>query len=216
VSAFNSAGGFGVWAKSTSGDGVHGESAGANNSGVSAFNSAGGYGVWAKATTPTGAPATAGHFEGNVEVTGDVILINSPKSGDLAEDFDLEDDPINGDPGTVLVIDSNGKLSAGVNPYDTRVAGVVSGAGGLKPAIVLQRLAGFRQRSPIALGGKAFCKVDASFGRITPGDLLTTSTTPGHAMKVLDHARASGAIIGKALGSLDVGRGLVPILVALQ
>ena len=57
---------------------------------------------------------------------------------------------------------------------------------------------------------------DASKGPIQPGDLLTTSNTPGHAMKVTDYTRAQGATIGKAMGSLDEGQGLVLVLVALQ
>jgi hypothetical protein len=48
------------------------------------------------------------------------------------------------------------------------------------------------------------------------GDLLTTSATPGHAMKAADPARAFGAVLGKALGSMREGRALVPILVTLQ
>jgi hypothetical protein len=46
--------------------------------------------------------------------------------------------------------------------------------------------------------------------------MLTTSSTPGHAMRATDPGRAFGAVIGKALGSLPSGRGLVPVLVALQ
>jgi hypothetical protein len=48
------------------------------------------------------------------------------------------------------------------------------------------------------------------------GDLLTTSDTPGHAMKTIDPLKAFGAVIGKALTPMDAGRGLIPILVALQ
>ena len=59
--------------------------------------------------------------------------------------------------------------------------------------------------------------VDADAGgAITPGDLLTTSDTPGHGMRVQDHSRASGAIIGKAMTSLASGKGLVLVLVSLQ
>jgi hypothetical protein len=93
---------------------------------------------------------------------------------------------------------------------------VISGAGELKPAIVLQRFESRTRRSPIALIGKAFCKVDASFGSINVGDLLTTSPTPGHAMKVAERSRAVGAIIGKALARLDAGVGLIPVLVRPQ
>src|SRR5262249_52974750 len=133
------------------------------------------------------------------------------------EDFDLEgDDPLNAEPGTVLVIGQSGKLHACVESYDTRVAGVVSGAGQLRPAVILQRLNDQRGRSPIALIGKVVCKVDAAFGRIKAGDLLTTSPTPGRAMKVADRSKALGAILGKALAAHDVGCGLVPIMVSLR
>jgi hypothetical protein len=69
---------------------------------------------------------------------------------------------------------------------------------------------------PIALSGKAFCKVDAQYSEIAVGDLLTTSPTLGHAMKATDHALAFGAVIGKALRPLQTGQGLLPVLVALQ
>jgi hypothetical protein len=61
-----------------------------------------------------------------------------------------------------------------------------------------------------------FCKVDADQSPVAIGDLLTTSSTPGHAMAARDHQRAFGAVIGKALAPLDSGKALVPILVALQ
>jgi hypothetical protein len=57
---------------------------------------------------------------------------------------------------------------------------------------------------------------DASAGPIRPGDLLTTSDTPGYVMKVSDYARAQGAIIGKAMSSLESGQGLILVLVSLQ
>jgi len=64
--------------------------------------------------------------------------------------------------------------------------------------------------------GKVFCKVDAEFGLIAVGDLLTTSPTPGCAMRVDDPAKAHGAVLGKALRPLARGRGVIPILVTLQ
>jgi hypothetical protein len=201
----SSTNGRGIVGVSQTQDAINGTSAAPTHAGVSANNTGGGYGLWAQAKI-------AGYFSGDVQVTGDVILVNS--SGDVAEDFDVEDSSVDTDPGTVLVIGAYGKLRAGTDPYDTRVAGVVSGAGELKSAIVLQRIKSSRHRSPIALVGKAFCKVDALFGSIHPGDLLTTSSTPGHAMKLVDHTRAAGAILGKALGGLEDGRGLIPILVS--
>lgn len=38
----------------------------------------------------------------------------------------------------------------------------------------------------------------------------------GHAQKVLDPSKATGAIIGKALGALEKGKGRIPVLVTLQ
>ena len=67
-----------------------------------------------------------------------------------------------------------------------------------------------------ALMGKVCCKVDAGYRAIAVGDLLTTSPTSGHAMKVSDPVKAFGAVIGKALGILAEGWRVVPILVALQ
>ena len=68
----------------------------------------------------------------------------------------------------------------------------------------------------VALTGRVYVQADASTGAIEPGDLLTTSDTPGHAMKVSDHAKAQGAILGKAMSALSEGKGMVLVLVTLQ
>lgn len=67
---------------------------------------------------------------------------------------------------------------------------------------------------PVATGGTADCRVDASYGSIAPGDLLTTSPTPGHAQRT--DVAAPGTIIGKALEPLDAGTGTIRILVMLR
>jgi hypothetical protein len=71
-------------------------------------------------------------------------------------------------------------------------------------------------RQPVALFGKVFCKVDASYSPIAVGDLLTSSPTSGHAMKADDPQKAFGAVLGKSLDSLASGAGLVRMLVCLQ
>ena len=153
----------------------------------------------------------AGRFEGDVEVTGDIRLANA----DCAEDFDIADgDSV--EPGTVMVLGDEGALHQSHEAYDKRVAGVISGAGDYKPGIVLDRQQTSANRQPIALLGKVYCKVDAQFGAIAVGDLLTTSPTPGHAMGTNDAIKAFGAVIGKALRPLVEGQGLIPILIALQ
>ena len=115
-----------------------------------------------------------------------------------------------------MVVSDEGGLRQSHQAYDKRVAGVISGAGGYKPGIVLDKQQSQRERKPIALLGKTYCKVDAQQGAIEVGDLLTTSPTPGHAMKVADPLKAFGAVIGKALRPLKQGQGLIPILIALQ
>ena len=153
----------------------------------------------------------AGFFEGDVEVTGDIRLANA----DCAEDFDVSGTD-RMEPGTVMVLGNEGALSESQHAYDKRVAGVISGAGNYKPGIVLDKQQTSGNRQPVALLGKVFCKVDAQFGAIEVGDLLTTSPTPGHAMKTNDPFKAFGAVIGKALRPLTEGQGFIPILIALQ
>ena len=143
--------------------------------------------------------------------TGDIVLQNA----DCAEEFEVQDGE-GIEPGVVLTLTDQGKLTLANRPYDRKVAGVVSGAGGLRPGIVLGRSADAQNRWPIALSGKAFCKVDADRSPVAVGDLLTTSPTLGHAMAARDHRRAFGAVIGKALAPLRSGQAMVPVLIALQ
>jgi hypothetical protein len=115
-----------------------------------------------------------------------------------------------------MVLDAEGMLLPCSEAYDPKVAGVISGAGEHKPGIVLDRRESSGNRVSVALLGKVFCKVDASTSSIAVGDLLTTSDVCGHAMKANDRDRAFGAVLGKALRPLANGRGLIPVLVALQ
>ncbi|MGH8547999.1 MAG: hypothetical protein ACRERU_05265 [Methylococcales bacterium] len=64
---------------------------------------------------------------------------------------------------------------------------------------------------PVALLGKVYCKVDATYSPIEVCDLLTTALSLGHAMKADDPVKAFGAVIGKALRSLKAGQGMIPI-----
>jgi hypothetical protein len=153
----------------------------------------------------------AGNIRGDMNVTGDIILTNQ----DCAEDFDVAHGAA-AEPGTVMVLDDNGSLTESNRPYDKRVAGVIAGAADCKPAITLGRQSAKTKREPLSLVGKAYCKVDASYAPIKVGDLLTSSATPGHAMKAVDPTQAFGAVIGKALRPLASGEGLIPILIALQ
>jgi hypothetical protein len=141
---------------------------------------------------------------------GDIWIANA----DLAEDFDVTAEKM--EPGTVMVLTEDGQLAPSTKAYDTRVAGVVSGAGNYRPGMVLDRQGARPDRSAVALVGKAFCCADATKAPIRVGDLLTTSDRPGFAMRASDPQLAFGAVLGKAMAPLSKGRGLIPILVALQ
>jgi hypothetical protein len=209
--------GAAVAAVSISNEAIHAETRSPGTAAIAAYNlnpEGTGAAVFAK---KEGGKGHAGFFDGNVWIGGelgvgrDIILA----SADCAEDFEIVDaDRI--DPGTVMVVGEKGALRECCQAYDKRVAGVVSGAGDFKPGIVLDKQHAHPDRKPIALLGKTFCKVDAHHGAIEVGDLLTTSSTPGHAMKAADSHKAFGAVIGKALRPLQSGQGLIPILIALQ
>lgn len=212
--------------------GVHG----VNGAGAAAGAPQAGTGVWGESDNGFGVfgastKGDAGHFEGNVTINGtlthngncslngiltvlnDVVLLSAGQ--DCAEQFELSEAK-QLEPGTVVVIDRDGALRESHAAYDKKVAGVVSGAGPSRPGIVLGKHPSEPQSATVALVGRVYCKVDAQYSSIQVGDLLTTSTTPGHAMRADDPQKAFGAVIGKALRPLWSGQGLIPILIALQ
>ena len=119
---------------------------------------------------------------------------------DVAERFAAAADV---QPGQVVVYDEQAR---GVRPctqaYDATAVGIVSEA----PAFLLGLGEG---EAPIALCGRVPCWVDADIAPVAAGDLLVTSSTPGHAQKLVDGQRAGGRVIGKALQSLASGRGQI-------
>lgn len=140
---------------------------------------------------------------------------------DIAEPYDIATTrDVAPQPGYVVSIDPQhiGKLRVSGRAYDATVAGIISGAGGVKPGLTLTQHDSVAQgEHPVAMNGRVWCYVDADAGgAVMAGDLLTTSNTPGHAMKVTDVSCSQGAIIGKAMSSLESGRGLVLVLVSLQ
>lgn len=121
--------------------------------------------------------------------------------------------------GEVLVVGADGALARSSAPYQSAVAGVYS----TRPSYL-----GNGQRwgqagyAPLAITGVVPVRASAENGPIRPGDLLTTSGTPGHAMKASPITVAgitfypSGVILGKALEELDTGTGTILALVTLQ
>lgn len=190
----------GVVAESETFHAVFGVSKGINNAGVFGGNTGGGW---------------AGMFDGRVSVTGNLYVGGDvrPLGADVAEEFDVEDGA-DVQPGCVVRLGDSGGLRPVERPYDTSVVGIVSGATGYRPGLVLDTAPGGR-RLPVALVGKVMCWVDADVAPVGPGDLLTTSPTPGHAMRA-EASRAVGSLVGKALGALPRGRALVPVLAVLR
>ncbi len=158
-----------------------------------------------------------GGVGGESRVTTDVLVISG--GSDLSEQFDVTADDAEPKSGMVVCIDPEnpGKLKVCRNAYDRTVAGVISGAGGVKTGMLMGQPGSVADgEHPVALTGRVYVLADASSELIKPGDLLTSSTLPGHAMKVADYTRAQGAIVGKAMTELSEGRGLVLVLVSLQ
>lgn len=162
-------------------------------------------------------------IDGNLLVSVKALQITG--GADFAENFDINVAPTASseatkvEAGMVVSIDPEnpGKLMLSTQAYDPQVAGIVSGAGGVKAGMVMGQEGTLANgQHPVALTGRVYCWADASQGEIKPGNLLTTSATPGHAMKVTDPAKAQGAIIGKAMTGLKEGKGLVLVLVTLQ
>lgn len=151
--------------------------------------------------------ATAAAFR--VSRNGNVYASGAFSSGgaDVAERVLISEEV---EPGDVLEIDPEhpGYYRKARGPYSKLVSGVVSSAPGLVLGAVQTE-----RRVLLTLQGTILVKATTENGPIRPGDLLTTSSTTGYAMRCLDLQRCDGSLIGKALGSLDAGTGVVLMLV---
>jgi hypothetical protein len=166
----------------------------------------------------------AAELDGKVKINGNVTIKNRAGTStvielgeglDYAEGFDVSDNKQIA-AGSVLIIDADnpGKLAISNKAYDSKVAGIVAGAKGQGSGV---RLGGDQFDCDVALAGRVYCNVDATEVAVEPGDLLTTSATPGYAMKAVDYMRAQGAILGKAMEKLEKGKkGQILVLVTLQ
>lgn len=190
-----------------------------NSNGMGYF--AGGIGVGTKT------PSQPLEVNGNVKVDGGIYFPGSstPQTvpwtgvvcgGDYAEDVKTKGHSRQYEPGDVLVISS--KSSSDVEksrePYSTSVAGVYA----TKPGVIGKRdsMAKVVDEVPMAMVGIVPTKVSTENGPIHRGDLLVTSARPGYAMKGTERSRLVGAVIGKAMGSLDSGNGTIEVLITLQ
>jgi len=129
-------------------------------------------------------------------------------SADVAEWVSVSE-PV--EPGDVLELDptSPGHYRKARGPCSTLVGGVVSS----EPGVVLGAKNIDENKALLALVGIVPVKVIDEGGPIQPGDLLTTSSVPGYAMRCDNPKRCEGAIIGKALEPLEEGTGVIKMLV---
>jgi len=155
-------------------------------------------------------------FNGKSRIESDEILIKG--GSDFAEHFDILEKNITPVPGMVVSIDPNstGKLTISNNKYDRKVAGIISGANGVDTGLMMGQKGSIADGDyPVALTGRVYVYTNNENGNIEPGDLLTTSSQKGYAMRVADFNEAQGAIIGKAMTKADKD-GFVLVLVNLQ
>lgn len=150
-------------------------------------------------TLTTGSDTTAGTIQGNWSLTGASKL--QATYADLAEFYEGDQEY---EPGTVLVFGGDKEVTTTTQINDTRSAGVVT----TNPAYVMNaEQTGIKVC--IALAGRVPVKV---VGRVKKGDMLTTSATPGYAVKAL--TPTLGAVIGKALEDKDYGEaGVIQVAV---
>jgi len=151
--------------------------------------------------------------DGDLSVFGKVTVLGS----DFAEKFDIKDNEF--DKGMIVSIDplAPGKLEISTKAYDRNVAGVISGAGDIQTGMLMGQEGTLADGdTPVALSGRVYAYVDASYGEIEIGDLITTSNTYGHGMKAKKMKKSFGAVVGKALEPLQEGKGLILLLVNPQ
>jgi hypothetical protein len=144
-------------------------------------------------TLTTGGNTTAGTITGRWTLSGtspNESRLQATYSADLAEYYEGDDEY---EVGTVLIFGGNEEVTISTVESDTRVAGVVSNTAAF---VMYDACPGYKNL--VALQGRVPCKV---VGKIQKGDLLTTSSIPGVAIKCTDPK--VGIIIGKAIENHD-------------
>jgi hypothetical protein len=176
---------------------------------------------------------------GNGDITADGNITSG--GADVAEMVYVSSGVPSVEPGDVMVIDpaNSRALIQSTVARSSLVAGVYSGAPGFiasehdwdqlvtekgfiasvgadeeAQALPVIDVAAAIGEIPLAVVGIVPCKVTAENGPIKPGDLLVTSSLPGHAMR--DANPEIGTVVGKALGTLTTGTGVMDVLVTLQ
>ncbi len=170
-------------------------------------------GTGIKLTSGSGGGIT---FQAGTQQTTAFIPANC--GADYAESVGVSGDRTKYESGDILVIDPNapGKFLKSNQPYSTLVAGIYSTKPGFVGRLTPADATTDKTEVPMAMVGRVPTKVSAENGPIKVGDLLVSSSTQGYAMKGTDRNLLTGAVIGKALGSLDSGTGTILVLVNVQ
>ena len=146
-----------------------------------------------------------GFFDGGTQTTG----------ADFAESVSVAGPKNKYEPGDVLMIDadSDRQVTLAHSPYSTLVAGIYSTKPGVLATLHTSEDPRIAEEVPVAIVGIVPCKVTNENGPIHRGDLLVTSSTPGHAMRGSDASIHTGTVIGKALQNFTGTKGKIEVLV---
>lgn len=152
-----------------------------------------------------------------IDKTGKGFFNGGTQTGgaDVAEAFEVEGIVEVYSPGDVMVISTSNDrtITKSYEAYSTLVAGVYA----TKPGVLLTERSlddSHDDTVPLGVVGVIPTKVSSENGSIRRGDLLVTSSIPGHAMKGTDRDKMMGAVLGKALENFDgTGTGVIKVLV---
>ncbi|MBS1496500.1 MAG: hypothetical protein JSU03_02435 [Bacteroidetes bacterium] len=161
-----------------------------------------------------------GNYTGSARSRIIVDELQIKGGADFAEYFDISNIADTKPAAGMLVsIDEKniGKLVISSKAYDKKVVGIISGANGIKPGMMMGHKNTIADGEyPVAISGRVYVMAEALKHPIAPGDLLTTSDIEGYAMKASHNKKAVGAIIGKAMSSLQNGKGMVLVLLSIR
>jgi hypothetical protein len=198
-----SRGNAGVYGKSDNAFGVYGE---ADNNYAIKGKSLNSFGVFGGSTNSAGVYGYSVHYDGVIGKTNNPARYAVYADGkvaisggtDIAERFSSASGQAI-EPGTVVVVDEAhpGQISPSGAAYARTVVGIVSGAGGVEPGLVLHQKGMMEGPHVVAIAGRVYVKVTTANGAIRAGDLLTTSDVAGHAMKATDRERGSARSWGR-------------------
>jgi len=147
---------------------------------------------------------TSGNAFGDGTFYADRFLMGS---ADVAEWVTISESV---EPGDVLEFDPN--ASAAYRLSQTTCSSLVAGVVSTEPGVVLGQTETLGQRALLALIGIVPVKVTNEGGLIEPGDLLVTSSAPGHAMRWAGPDPCPCALVGKALEPMTGGQGVILVL----